>query len=221
VLNHHIFTLLSFTFPPPHAEDPGEADVVDSYGDLPEAQSRNLPLRLTPKKVHDDSYKGLADATAWIDSSMAVDLVVVVRRNSLVTYENEIQIKTVHLPRDPPSCPADQPAVEEAGELAAVPGSSPVPPQQVRAWVEQSAAHEALEIERLRPLSEDELNIALEDIRMLKKLNDDAVASQIGEIEKMLADLCNTGDGESSGRSFPELSPLRTVDFVSSDVEDN
>jgi UDP-N-acetylglucosamine kinase len=56
------------------------------YEKLPEAGSRNLPIRLTPKRIHDDSYRGLLDSGAFIDSSDAVDQVVVLRRGDLVAY---------------------------------------------------------------------------------------------------------------------------------------
>ncbi|RYP22978.1 hypothetical protein DL767_008936 [Monosporascus sp. MG133] len=57
---------------------------------LPEAGSRwGLPVRLTPRRVHDDSYAGVLDAAAFIDSSDAVDQVVVVRRGNLVAYADE------------------------------------------------------------------------------------------------------------------------------------
>ncbi|OAA32034.1 zeta toxin family protein [Moelleriella libera RCEF 2490] len=53
---------------------------------LPEAQSRNLPVRLTPAKVHDDSYAGLMDAAAFLDQSALADQVLVVRRGNMVAY---------------------------------------------------------------------------------------------------------------------------------------
>ncbi|KAI4596400.1 hypothetical protein KJ359_005530 [Pestalotiopsis sp. 9143b] len=56
---------------------------------LPEAGSRGLPIRLTPRKVHDDSYAGLVDAARFVDESGAVDQVVVVRRGNQVVYSNE------------------------------------------------------------------------------------------------------------------------------------
>ncbi|RYP79226.1 hypothetical protein DL771_000204 [Monosporascus sp. 5C6A] len=60
------------------------------HGRLPEAGSRwGLPARLTPRRVHDDSYAGVLDAAAFIDSSDAVDQVVVVRRGNLVAYADE------------------------------------------------------------------------------------------------------------------------------------
>ncbi|KAI1467123.1 zeta toxin-domain-containing protein [Daldinia caldariorum] len=65
------------------------------YEKLPEAGPRGgLPLRLTPRKVHDESYAGVLEAAAFVDSSGAVDQVVVVRRDSLVAYANE-RIKNV------------------------------------------------------------------------------------------------------------------------------
>lgn len=56
------------------------------YDKKPEAQSRNLPVRLTPVKVHDDSYEGLMHAAKYLDESGAADQVVVVRRGNLVAY---------------------------------------------------------------------------------------------------------------------------------------
>lgn len=62
--------------------------LVRFYADLPEARSGRLPLRLTPRRVHDDSYAGLAEAARFVDESDAADVVVVVRRGDGVAYEN-------------------------------------------------------------------------------------------------------------------------------------
>ncbi|KAJ3496536.1 hypothetical protein NLG97_g2585 [Lecanicillium saksenae] len=56
------------------------------YDKKPEAQSRNLPVRLTPVKVHDDSYAGLLHAAKYLDESGIADQVLVVRRGNLVAY---------------------------------------------------------------------------------------------------------------------------------------
>lgn len=57
------------------------------YERLPEAGSRGLPTRLTPTKVHDDSYDGLLQAAQWIDrNGEKIDQVLVVRRGNLVAY---------------------------------------------------------------------------------------------------------------------------------------
>lgn len=56
------------------------------YDRKPEAQSGNLPVRLTPVKVHDDSYAGLLHAATYLDGSGDADQVVVVRRGNLVAY---------------------------------------------------------------------------------------------------------------------------------------
>ncbi|QPH12571.1 hypothetical protein C2857_004783 [Epichloe festucae Fl1] len=55
-------------------------------GELPGGQSRNLPVRLTPERVHDDSYRGLLDAARFLDVSALADQVLVVRRGNLVAY---------------------------------------------------------------------------------------------------------------------------------------
>ncbi|KAI1335130.1 zeta toxin [Xylariaceae sp. FL0016] len=54
-----------------------------------EGAGGRLPARLTPKAVHDDSYAGLLEAAQFVDLSDAVDQVVVVRRDNLVSYVNE------------------------------------------------------------------------------------------------------------------------------------
>lgn len=67
------------------------------YEKLPEGQSRNLPVRLTPRKVHDDSYAGLLHAGAFLDGktravssrAAAADQVLVVRRGNLVVARAE------------------------------------------------------------------------------------------------------------------------------------
>ncbi|KAH7349980.1 zeta toxin-domain-containing protein [Plectosphaerella cucumerina] len=57
---------------------------------LPEAGSRGLPVRLTPTKVHDDSYEGLLQAAQWIDrNGEKVGQVLVVRRGNLVAFSDE------------------------------------------------------------------------------------------------------------------------------------
>ncbi|GAB0133566.1 hypothetical protein EsDP_00001973 [Epichloe bromicola] len=60
--------------------------LVRYYEKLPEGQSRNLPVRLTPEMVHDDSYRGLLDAARFLDGSALADQVLVVRRGNLVAY---------------------------------------------------------------------------------------------------------------------------------------
>ncbi|KAI6092607.1 zeta toxin-domain-containing protein [Hypoxylon rubiginosum] len=54
-----------------------------------EAQGGKLPVRLTPRGVHDASYAGLLEAAAFVDAEGAVDQVVVVRRDNMVAYANE------------------------------------------------------------------------------------------------------------------------------------
>ncbi|KAM3511517.1 hypothetical protein MY11210_004803 [Beauveria gryllotalpidicola] len=56
------------------------------YERKPEARSRGLPVRLTPAKVHDDSYAGLLHAARYLEESGAADQIVVVRRGNLVAY---------------------------------------------------------------------------------------------------------------------------------------
>ncbi|KAJ2928183.1 hypothetical protein H1R20_g8901, partial [Candolleomyces eurysporus] len=56
---------------------------------LPEAGSRNLPIRLTPVKIHDDSHHGLMIMAEWIDEVNFVDHVSVVRRGNMVAFSDE------------------------------------------------------------------------------------------------------------------------------------
>ncbi|SPO03002.1 uncharacterized protein DNG_05683 [Cephalotrichum gorgonifer] len=58
------------------------------YQNLPEAGFRGLPSRLTPKKVHDDSYAGLLASAQWLDQGK-VDQILVVRRGNLVVFGSE------------------------------------------------------------------------------------------------------------------------------------
>lgn len=60
--------------------------LVRFYEKLPEGQSRNLPVRLTPTKVHDDSYEGLLRAAKFLDESGTAHQVLVLRRGNLVAY---------------------------------------------------------------------------------------------------------------------------------------
>ncbi|GKT95609.1 zeta toxin family protein [Colletotrichum tofieldiae] len=59
------------------------------YERLPEAGSGGLPIRLTPVKVHDDSYGGLLSVAEWIDGVNYVDRVLVVRRGNMVAFADE------------------------------------------------------------------------------------------------------------------------------------
>jgi hypothetical protein len=56
------------------------------YERKPEALSRNLPVRLTPIKVHNDSYDGLLDAAKFLDATGVAHQVIVLRRGNLVAY---------------------------------------------------------------------------------------------------------------------------------------
>lgn len=60
--------------------------LVRYYHDLPEARSRGLPLRLTPAKVHDDSYDGLAKAVEWLDKTGIADRVILLRRGNFIAH---------------------------------------------------------------------------------------------------------------------------------------
>jgi hypothetical protein len=63
--------------------------LVRYFRDLPEARSGGLPLRLTPGKVHDDSYEGLSKAVEWLDETGTADSVLLLRRGNLVSHIHE------------------------------------------------------------------------------------------------------------------------------------
>lgn len=60
--------------------------LIRFYQKLPEGQSRGLPVRLTPVKVHNDSYAGLIYAAKFLDDTKLAHQVIVVRRGSLVAF---------------------------------------------------------------------------------------------------------------------------------------
>ncbi|KAH6627637.1 hypothetical protein F5144DRAFT_621780 [Chaetomium tenue] len=118
-----------------------------------------MPLRLTPRIVHDESLEGVRGAVEWLDGEGAsisydkgrVDRVVVLRRGMKVVYANE----------------------RTAGG----------------GWEKQPAALKALEGEWARPLTEDERHIMDENIKMLKSLGKPEVDKEIEEIQRLIAEL--------------------------------
>ena len=56
------------------------------YETLPEGKSRDLPARLTPTKVHDESYAGVLDVAAFLGDGDMADQALVVRRGNFVAY---------------------------------------------------------------------------------------------------------------------------------------
>lgn len=152
--------------------------LVRFHRKLPEAQSGRLPLRLTPRKVHDDSYAGLEEATRFVDGSDAADRVVVVRRGNGVAYEN---------------------SRGEKGE-----------------WKSPAGAAKALEVERRRPLTREELKVVEEDLDMLVAMGDDGTTADVGEIHALVDALKRVvpdGDG-GLAHDFPDLVPLDAGKFL-------
>lgn len=135
------------------------------YENLPEGQSGNLPIRLTPTKIHDDSFRGLLSAAAFLDASGTADQVVVVRRGNLVAYGEE---------RD------------GHGKM-------------------RGGVADAILKERERPLTDEEVRIAMDDIRRLSAI--EGPAAQLELVKALLQPL--TGERAKSRRApFPELHPL-------------
>ncbi|KAK4217372.1 zeta toxin-domain-containing protein [Rhypophila decipiens] len=149
--------------------------LVRYYKDLPEARSGQLPLRLTPKKVHDESYKGLEQAAEWVDTNPegAVDAVVVVRRGGALAYTNRRRRRKTHAQHVNSSI-----REEEEEEVS-------------RRWEKEQqqqpgGALRALIHERTRQLSTEELETARKDIEALEGLQhvkvDEEDIRQIGEL---------------------------------------
>lgn len=157
--------------------------LIRYYKNLPEAQSRNLPLRLTPKRVHDDTYTGLLAAAEFVDSSDAVDEVIVVRRNNLVAYHN---------------------SREGSGSQ--------------KKWKLAPTTERALDVERVRPLTDDELATAHADLLTLEDHKEDrGVAASVMDIEDHLSALQAQGSNMSP---FPQLTPLDAAAFVTKDAQE-
>ncbi|KAI1376799.1 zeta toxin-domain-containing protein [Hypoxylon crocopeplum] len=162
--------------------------LVRFYEKLPEGGLRaGLPVRLTPRRVHDDSYAGLLDAAAFVDSGEdegedrdrgggVVDQVVVVRRDNMVAYANERVT---------------------AGSSSSSSGT--------REWKQgPGGAADAVRLERRRPLTPAEKAGAELSLRRLREMNLPGLENQLVEIEGLLEPLLI----ESDDLTFPPLKPL-------------
>ncbi|KAK7736927.1 hypothetical protein SLS63_003277 [Diaporthe eres] len=160
--------------------------MVRYYKRLPEAQSANIPLRVTPRKVHYETYAsvphlsryddGILAAADFIDNSTAATNVVVVRRNNLVAYQNY---------RGP-------------GGL----------------WVRPASALASLDLERTRPLPVAEHGSFLADCHYVEeqKGKSGLAEATLGDVEASLAGLMSMGGRLSA--SFPALKPLDVDEWV-------
>ncbi|KAK4242405.1 hypothetical protein C8A03DRAFT_40221 [Achaetomium macrosporum] len=173
--------------------------LVRYYKRLPEAGSRwGLPVRLTPRAVHDLSYEGLAEAVGWLDhhhhhhgggekdgeGKGGVERVVVVRRNGRVVYDAN-----------------GESGVDDGGRW------------KKEKKGEAGGALRALEAERTRGLSVGERKAAEEDIAMLKGLGEPGVMKQAEEIQGLIDELGIWEDGAS-----PDMVQFDVEDFVSNGV---
>jgi hypothetical protein len=173
--------------------------LVRYWGRLPESgPGWGLPVRLTPRVVHEGSFGGVGRGVGWVDfgewkeggggddgdqgggddngdgqwDARAVDRIVVLRRNGGVVYANE-----------------------RAGED--------------REWAREAGALRALERERARGLSEDEKKVVEADLQMLRGLGNPKVDKEVAEIEGLLAGL-KVGDDAA----YPDVVPLDAHDFI-------
>lgn len=152
--------------------------LVRFHRDLPEARSGKLPLRLTPVKVHDDSYRGLVEAARFVEveGGRMVDEVVVARRGNGVVYHRK------------------------KGEGDEGDGRF-------------EGLVDVLDVERRRPLTDEETEGARKDLEMLEGLAPatDAVVENVAEIGKMIGDLAK---GWTTEEKVPVAEPLDAVEFV-------
>lgn len=155
--------------------------LVRFHRDLPEARSGKLPLRLTPVKVHDDSYAGLVEAARFVEESGMVDEVVVVRRGM-------------------------------------IPDSNGV---VYHGWKGEGARFDGIvdvvNVERKRPLTDEEMEGARRDLEMLEGLTPStpAVVSNVAEIGKMIGDLAKAWAlDDGAQEALPVPTPLNAVEFV-------
>jgi hypothetical protein len=159
--------------------------LVRYYKKLPEAGSRGLPVRLTPRLVHDLSFEGLAEAVRWLDTTQGtssrnscgdencegeervvvveVERVVVLRRNMRVVYDSNRK------GFDDDDNDGRWKKKKKTGD--------------------DGGALQALEAERIRPLSVEERNVAEADIEMLKGLGDARVMKDVEEIQGLVDEL--------------------------------
>ncbi|EAQ88975.1 hypothetical protein CHGG_05594 [Chaetomium globosum CBS 148.51] len=138
----------------------GEQGGKGKADDKPSGYGGPMPLRLTPRIVHDESLEGVRGAVEWLDGEGAsisndnkgrVDRVVVLRRGMKVVYANE--------------------RIAGGG------------------WEKEPAALKALEREWARPLTEDERYMMEENIKMLRSVGKPEVDKEIEEIQRLIAEL--------------------------------
>ncbi|KAK3301587.1 zeta toxin-domain-containing protein [Chaetomium strumarium] len=159
--------------------------LVRYYKRLPEAGSRGLPVRLTPRLVHDLSFEGLAEAVQWLDHQhekreVAVERLIVIRRNGRIVYD------------------ADGKRGDNDGRGV---------------WKQKkgdAGALRALEAERTRALSAEERKAAEEDIELLKRLGDARVMmKEVDEIQGLIDELGTTEDA-----ALHDMGQFNAEDFV-------
>lgn len=173
------------------------------HGRRPEAGSRGLPARLTPRAVHDDSYAGLADAVAWLDGAEGrarVGRVVVVRRSGAVVYDDNRGHRHRHRGRGRGR------GDEEGGRIEVE-----VEEGEEGRGQRGGALLAALEAERRRGLSAEERRMAEEDLELLREIGDPGVDREIEEVERLLAGL---GGGGLEG-ALSDVKLLDATEFVS------
>ncbi len=151
----------------------------------------SLPVRLTPRPIHDESYAGLATLAAMLDAdgpSPAVaplaDAVLILRRGNLVAYENYAGTARSSLD-GPPQWQTAPPAVGRA--LAIERARRPPPAASMHAGATPVAAEAAL-------FSADVARLQAKHPERAAEL--DALAA---EYEAAMAEDAGDGDGDGDG----------------------
>lgn len=89
------------------------------YEKRPEGQSRGLPVRLTPVKVHNDSYAGLLHAAKYLDEHRrSIHTVVVRRGNFYVDGAESVEVKLQKERRRPLNKEEMQTALDDIQRLS-------------------------------------------------------------------------------------------------------
>lgn len=89
------------------------------YEKRPEGQSRGLPVRLTPVKVHNDSYAGLLHAAKFLDENKTFIHAMVVRRgNLIVDGVDSVEVKLERERRRPLNKEEMQTALDDIQRLS-------------------------------------------------------------------------------------------------------
>ncbi|KAK4151758.1 zeta toxin-domain-containing protein [Chaetomidium leptoderma] len=172
---------------------------------LPEAGSRGLPVRLTPRVVHDESFAGLGGAVGLVDSFIS---------GSASSSSSGASSSGGGGAYGSEGMAADE--IGEGGvERVVVLRRNGVVVYRNRrgddgTWEGEAGALSALERERARPLTAEERRAAEADMAMLRAMGEPAVDRELEEIERLM-----DGLGTADDKTAPDMAPFDAPEFVS------